>query len=292
MRRGSYKPMKKLILLFLLLGSLTASAQYYAMFRDRWNVVGYGGYFLNQQNTNENGKYGGLYADYYFLKTLSGFNLGLSGNMTWLGFEQNLSKYQGKGVEVGGRIVAGYFDEFLSYTHQAFFGVSAGIKYSRDNGESTLGGVYSMEQTDWLFSGGLDIDFLKAWGKHENLFPRSQLIVDFQIPLQSGRGALWDGKPIVSEVWGKGYYELLFKQTIVSWPWSASLKCDFKVAGLYHHERHGNLDSYGGGIEVSLHRKYKDDFFSVGLSGRYNGPHCGNTITFTFSAKLNIGPLI
>ena len=283
--------MKKLILFVVLLcGSLAASAQYYAMFKDRWNIVGYGGYFFNQQNINENGKYGGVYADYYFLKTLTGFNLGISANATWLGFTQNLSKYDGKGVEVGSRIVAGYFSEYFSYTHQAFFGVSAGIKYGRDEGESTLGGKFNMMQEDWSFFGSLDADFLKAWGKHENLFPRSQLILNFQAPFRSNREALWDEKPIVSEIWGKGYYEVIFKQTIVSWPWSNSFNCDFKLTGLYHHERHGTFDSFGGGIEVALHKKYKDDFITISLSDRYNGYSTGNTITW--AAMFNLGPLI
>lgn len=283
--------MKKTILLSVLLwSSLAVSAQYYEMFKDRWNVVGYGGYFMKQQNTNENGKYGGIYADYYFLKTLSGFSLGISGNATWMGFTQNLSKYEGKGVEVGSRVVFGYFDQYLSYTHQAFFGLSAGIKYSHDEGTGKVGGIYYMSQEDYLFYGSLDIDLLKAWGKHENLLPRTQLIINFQTPFRSDRAALWNDKPIVSEIWGKGYYEALLKQSIVSWPWSSDLKCDFKVTGLYHHERHGAFDSFGGGIEVSLHRQYKDDFLTVGLSDRYNGKNGGNTITF--SATLNIAPMI
>jgi len=271
-------------------------------FKDKINVSLFGGYFAERQNTNNNGNYYGVYADYLILKTWNGWSLGPYIISNRSEFVRNMIPYESRSLEIGGGMTLGYYSEFFTASHQMFTGLSLGYKHIDENGESLVTGGpkkghYVGEQTDHLLTSSLNANLLKDNSvMRPDLLPRTQLIVNFQIPLQAEKRAYWNEEMIPDstyQAWDKTFFDIFVKQSLVNWPWGNKVYCSPKAIAYYSYSYGAAANSrnfYAIGQEISWHKPGKDDFLSINLLYKFNGiPKKQN---FVLGFSLNFGSLI
>ncbi len=270
-------------------------------FRNRMNVSLFGGYFAEQQNANNNGNYYGAYLDYQALKTWDGWSLGPYLIYNRSGFEKNLIPYSANSTEMGGGLTLGYYSEYFTSSYAMFTGLNLGYKHCEESGESLVlhgpkKGHYLGKQTDHMLTGSINSNLLKTWGRWPKLFPRTQLILGFQIPLRSEKKAYWNETLIPDSTykpWNKTFYDAFLKQSIADWAWGKDLYCSPKLVAYYSYSGGnsvGDRSLYAIGAEISWHKPGKDDWLALNLLYKFNDDPLKRS--FAFGASFNIGTLI
>lgn len=260
--------MKKLLFLTLFfVQALFAMGQ----FQDNVNISLFTGGYLAPQNANNNGHWYGIYAEYMPIKTTNGLNIGFCAVASRSTFQSNdtLMAFEGTSNDFGIGIAAGKYFETFSFRYASYFGFNAMIKSSLDNGESqAIGfdgrlGKYNAQQNDLMFAAGLNFNLLKNFGMNENLFPRTQLRLALQEPLNSGKSAYWNDLP-VSEVllWNKAAYSAEFKQSIFQ-AGQFDLMFEPKLYLGYYHYKGDGSNWLAAGPELALKIRGWDDFLSL-----------------------------
>lgn len=289
--------MKKIVPI-LLCGFMTLSV--FGQFRDdRVNISLFTGGYFAEQNANNRGYWYGIYAEYMPIKTTGGFNLGFAGVASQVGFKSNdtLNYYEGSSTDFGFGLAGGKYSEFFTNTYSSYLGFNLMVKASQDIGEGySVGedgklGKYSMQQKDVLLTGEINLNLLKTFGYRKNLFPRTQLRLTFQEPLNSGKSSFWNDRPIrESSLWNKAAYSAELKQSITQIG-RFDLLLEPKIwLGYYHYKGDGS-NWMAIGPELALKKRGWDDFLSLYFLvkkqvGEYD-PHYNST-QFVFG--LNFMP--
>jgi hypothetical protein len=273
--------MRKIILLIALaLVGTMAFGQYY---HER-NIVAFGGYLFEPSNSQNNGHYYGLYADWQLFRRSTilrdlgdGWMAESSDGSVWTvgpyvvvnrsAFYQSLNRYSGKILEAGGGMIVGYYKGEFTNRHSLFIGSSLGAKYAWDNGEGRLSGLYEGRQRDLLLAVNLNINLLKSQA-NDRLLPRTQVVVTYQKPFSkfSSKFAAWNDSEIPGQiVWDKTYLEIVVRQSIydISLSKYDDLFLSPKLIGLYSYSTGNKEKCVGLGGEVSLHRPGRDDYFTL-----------------------------
>jgi hypothetical protein len=221
------------------------------------------GVIAEQQNINNWGDYVGIYVDGAIIVSYDGkWRGGLFATTDWSKFEGYSTYDQNKRFEVASGVNVGFYDEDFSIKHQLFIGLNLGIKYSHDNdGRITPDGTYSGQQTDYSLVGNINLNLLKAFNL--TVFPRTQLVFSWQATLNSQKKSFWNNEELLNAPpWDKSYWELVFKESIVSAK-LGSVRLDFKAVAGYDHYAKGDPDGYIIGGEISIHKDGRDDFLSI-----------------------------
>jgi len=238
-------------------------------FQEKVNVAFFTGGFVRQQNTNNNGYWYGIYTDYVPLKSPNGWAGGIFGLVSIYRFQDNDLEniYQGHGREIAGGLSFGKYSEYFSLRHSAFLGCNLGIRQSWDygNGQNAYG-KSEVLQKDLMFSVNLNFNLLKNNGMHPRIFPRTQIMINYQRPIESSASATWNSKPVEDQgVWQKGFQEIIIKESIcdIGINRGRDLFLEPKVLVSYRYEN-GNKNSYlVTGQEISLRKEGRDDFLAI-----------------------------
>jgi len=272
-----------LIFIFLLVPWSTKG-----QFKHDVNVSFFTGGVVSQKNTNNQGGWYGVYADWMPIKGITGFNFGLAFVASSVDFKSNdlKNKYNGSSTDFGLGLTFGKYNEFFSPNFASYFGANVLIKRSKDVGigQSIIGnqlGNYKMSQEDWLLSTEVNFNLLKTFGWRERLFPRSQIRLAAQFPLKSKRDSYWNNKPILnSALWNKAAYSAELKQSIIRSD-GLNQAIEAKLFSGYYYYRGNKSHWLAIGPEFSLKKEGSDDFLVVYFLvkqqvGHYD-PHLSST---------------
>ncbi len=260
--------MKKLIFLLLALAIAFGS---FGQFRDNVNISFFAGGYVAEKNANNNGGWYGMYAEYMPIKTPDGLNIGFCAVASQVSFktESKTSIYKGSSTDFGAGLAAGKYVEVLTQSHSGYFGLNLMLKKSQDMGEgqavgtNNVVGYYDAKQKDLMLSGELNLNFLKTFGFRENLFPRTQLRLTAQRPLNSEKTSFWNNSPIKESVmWNKSAYGVELKQSIVQIGRMNTL-LETKVYSGYYHYQGDKSNWIAVGPELALKKRGWDDFLSI-----------------------------
>jgi len=242
--------------LWLMLSAvMSLSAQ---TFKERVNVSLFSGW---EQNNISDSRYYGLYSSWFAYKgdrwMIGPYVVGaLSGNDSRTG-------YNGNAWEVGLGLSSGwYFHHFFNDKGYAtWIGISGGLKYAADKGElSQISGSYRGNQKDWLGCFGADFSLWKknalAW------WPRVHAQFTVQSPLSEKKEAYWNNLPIADPAWDKGYLASLLKVSLLNIAWGQTYASP-KIIAAHSFSQGDKQSNLGLGAELSLHKPFRDDFFSV-----------------------------
>lgn len=239
------------------------------------NVVGYAGSWWLYRNLKNNGSWNGIYIDTRLSearKPRGIWSLGVYGIASWSRFESNLTRYSSHTEEYGAGIVIGYYTERFSVRRPMFLGTSLGFKYSSDIGESKLkSGTYRGVQNDLILSLGFNFNIVKTPVPGDNMWPRTQVQISLEKPLNTSRTTSWNGQQFESDKWDRAYIDGTIRQSIINYYYSVKLVITPKIIGGYSHSFGDNKDNYSIGAEVALHKPMEDDYLSVYWMFKGNG---------------------
>jgi|GEM_PF-1144122 len=282
--------MKKIIFIIALAfaGTIAHGQNYY---HER-NVVAFGGYMIGPSNSQNNGHYYGLYADWQLFRRSTilrdlgdGWKVESSSGSIWTigpyvvinrsAFYESQSQYSGKILEAGGGVIVGYYKGEFTNKHSLFIGSSLGARYNWDNGTGALEGVYEGRQRDLLLAANLNINLLKS-APSGRLLPRTQVVITYQKPISkfSSKFATWNNNEIPEQtVWDKTYLEVIARQSILDITLGKynDMFLSPKLIGLYSYSVGNNEQCFGLGGEVSLHRPGRDDYFTLFSLYKHSG---------------------
>lgn len=248
-------------------------------FKEKLNLGTYGGYHLQQQNTNNNGYWYGTYLDYLLIKSANGWSAGPYLFASNSGFNQNLSRYQADICEYGGGISFGYYQEAPYASKSLFLGFNIGLRQSNDHGESlgkTTG--YEATQNDLMLSGGINLNLLKSPYLLSPWWPRTQILMSFLIPLRSNKESFWNKKELSNVIWDKTYFESQIKQSFARYSVSENWHLSPKLIAFYSFSAGDKGNYYGLGAELSVYKSGKDDLASIYYLVKANSRFDVNTI--------------
>lgn len=260
---------KTLILSCLLLFVFTykASGQY-EDFQERSNLVVFSG-LVDRLESDQLGWYYGVYVDYLIYKSLdSRWSFGPYGLISRSDYHYDNQSALHRALQYGGGISLGYYEPNFSFKHQSFIGFSLGLSTVKEKQEVFHDdGLFEAWQKDMFLNGNINFNLLKVCGINPNLFPRSQIQLRWNTPLESTRTAYWNSKPITTSIWDKGYLEVIAKQNLYQslLSWKGSTLYSPKLVGFYSHSNGDDREFYGLGLEISLFKEYRDDFLSLGF---------------------------
>lgn len=297
---------KLLILIFSVLGIISitvklASAQSFEdSFREKSNIVFFGGLVFHQDSEDIGNYYGG-YLDYQGFKSANGkwtlgpyVNFSRSNSIRFSGLDESRSR----AYAYGGGLSAGFYEANFSLRHQLFTGLALGI--SRESEEEIVKmekGRYIGVQKDWLLNASLNLNLLKVFGLQPDLLPRSQMQLRLKMPLLSEKQAVWEdarGREKIDQslAWDKTYFEAIAKQNIYQAPlnWRQEFWYTPKVLAFYSFSAGDARSFYGLGLELACYREFRDDFLSVGALYKVSRKFTDNY--FIVSLNLNLSSLM
>jgi len=282
-------------LAIILVGEMVCAQDY---FRDRTNVVLFGGYNADQQNTNNNGNYEGVYADWLAYKSAwSGWSAGPYLSADQSAFTLNMLQYNSKTKELGGGGEVGYYSPNFSSNNQMFTGVSLGLKYNAEDGESLIRhgpskGHYVGKQQDVMLTSAINFNLLKSeWALRPNLFTRLQIIAMGQFPISSTKKSYWNDSLQTAQPWDKTYGQVMIKENIVKLRLSDKVFGSPKVIGYYAYSRgDSQRNAYGFGLEIAVFKLYKEDFAYI--NGIYEIKPAGQSNVFLWGINFNLSSLL
>jgi len=222
------------------------------------DIVVFGGMSAQRLNLNTYSYFYGTYLDYIPWKSTRGYGAGLFLTANQSRYVQNLQRFSGSGLQLAGGISLGRYITGISHNGNIFIGINIGLMYSRSKGRN-LSDDFHNQQDSWLLLSSLNFNFLrttKSW-------PRSQLLLTAEPQLKALELSWWEGQSRSGSVWNMGYYQALFKQSIRDIALKRSWMLSPKFIGSYDYSVGNSQGTPGIGGEISLHRKYKDDFLSV-----------------------------
>jgi hypothetical protein len=299
-------------LALFLIGEMVYGGNNY--YRNRTNVVLYGGYNANQLNINENSNYQNIYADYLaFMESWSGWAFGPYVTMGRSNFVLNMSQYTSASWETSLGGVTDYYNPNFSDVYQMFGRANLGVKYAYEDAGSLIlhgskKGYYAMRQNDWMITPVLNLNVIKnPWAVRPNFLCRSQILFSGQFPFYANKKSYWNSDlPSVwtdsiasawrsdslapTKSWSKAYLQVIAKETV--WRFSMSeTYCNLKVLGGYFYS-HGDMQkhSFGFGTEISLSKIHRDDFMS--LNAMYKIVPGPTSNIFVWGASFNLGSLL
>ncbi len=268
--------MKKIIFLLLVAASLAppgmAPAQTPMSLGKDANLSLFSGYYAKRQNTNENGNWLGVYADIpVFHSKNEKWNTGIWSLYNVSVWTDNLGPYTSHSKEFALGANGGIYDEYFSYVHTFYGGLAVGYENVQEIGRVNKKKYSSKSrQADDLLTGSINLNLMKYSGFRPSLFPRTQLVFNGQISLNSKKTLSENELPFKSvKTWNKGFYEATLKQSVVDIP-VAVLFLQPKVGAQYSHYLKGNPDEYAYSFEISIHKAYTDDFFSVSVMQKFS----------------------
>lgn len=206
--------MKKIIFLsFFILLACVIKAQ------KNTNVSLFTGAIVSVKNTNNNGHWYGVYADYMPIKTPQGMNFGISFLGAQSSFQSNdeVSIYEGKTTQFGLGLNLGKYWEFFSLKNSAYLGGNLSFIKSFDEGRGqNFSGIYQMEQNDLMLSSEINFTLIKQYGYSQKWFNKSIFRIRLQKPMESEKKDSWNGEAIPeSMIWNKSASMLEIKQSIL-----------------------------------------------------------------------------
>ncbi len=274
-----------MLLLFLAVIPLLGQGEGRA-FQEKINLSIFGGIWSKQTNTNNNGWNIGAYADYLPYKSSNGrWTGGIYSVYNHSNFKDNLSKYDAKIEEYGLGLTGGYYYEGFSTRKFLFLGFSLGWKHAQDKGSSqNRWGKYEATDEVELITSNINFNLISRF---DVLLPRTQILISLQAPLSSNKKAYWEGKEITSESWDRTYGEVLLKQSIINLGLNTNLYLSPKLIAAFAYSKGDNSRSYSIGVDLSLHKQYKDDFLSVYCLYKIGKDVDANSIFF----GLNFSPM-
>lgn len=229
------------------------------------NVIGYAGYWGLYKNLNNYGTWYGLYADIRLLESPK-FNkeiwsVGTYASAARSGFEANLTKYSSRSQEYSAGIVVGCY----SWRPRVpiYLGFNLGIKYSIDRGNSSWGGNFEAEQSDWLWVAGVNFNIIRLTSGKDQWWPRTQLQITYERPFKTEKLTIWNNQVTGNQFWNRTYLEVMARQSVWNYFLSVRHVITPKILVQYTHADGDGKDNYGIGVEVSLHKPYKDDSISL-----------------------------
>lgn len=254
------------------------------------NLSLFSGYFAKKQNTNNNGYWSGLYGDLPLIKSAdNAWNIGLYGLYVRSAWQDNMTQYSSTSDAFALGINTGYYNEFLSYTHSLYLGLSLGYKHVQEIGQvDKIDYLSESIQRNHLLTGSINFNLIKYSGYHENLLPRLQLIVNVEKSLKALKVLSENNNPNIKvPAWNQNYYEIMLKESIYDLPlnYSGTVFLQPKVGGMYSHYTTGNPDAYSLILEISLHREYQDDFLSLSVMQKWN-PNSGEYLFAMINLNL------
>lgn len=248
-----------------------------APMKDPLNISLFTGTSIAQKNTNNQGYWYGLYTDYMLVETPRLWYFGLAALAVNSQFKNNdlTSSYEGTAYALGGGIAFGKYSYFVLPKHDSYTGANVLIKREQDIGEglSVSGnsvGRYSMNQSDLILSGELNISLLKIpKGEKDTsrynpkLFPKTQLRLIFQESLGTEKTSFWNDNPIAeSLVWNKAAYTGEIRQSLYRLG-NYNLSVEPKIITSYSYYKGNQSHWLTGGMEIGIRREWKEDFFSL-----------------------------
>ena len=289
--------MKQKIVFFICLFFALSAKEAKSQFRDNLNLSVFAGGYAAQQNTNNHGDWYGTYLEYMPIKA-DGWNLGFCAVASRVEFKSNtkLARYDGSELDFAGGLAGGKYVEYLNMTHSAYFGANIMYKHAADRGVGLSGngqtlGRYESRQNDNLLSAELNLNFLKSFGVRENLFPRTQLRLTYQLPLSASKEATWNGKPISGlKSWQKDAYSAELKQSLYQIGRFNTL-VEPKLIGGYYYYYGDRSEWIAAGAEIALKKRGWDDFFTVyALFKKQTGNFTPNLNSEQFVLGINFMP--
>ena len=286
--------MKKFVILsFLFLGFIYSSS---GQFKEEVNVSLFAGGYFAQQNTNNQGGWYGIYAEYLPFKTSDHVSFGFSFLYSKSRFENNTQtyRYEGSSSQIGAGITVGKYWDFFSLRHSAFLGTNIMLKKTEDQGrgDGHNGSVYEMTQEDYIVSFDLNFNLLKTYGYSHNIFPRTQFKLGWQKPLAFYKEDYWNGDEIPeSVIWDKAGFSSEIKLSLIEAGLFENLR-QYKVFLGYQYFRGDRSHWLITGPEMSFLKMEKDDWLSINLFvkqriGNFepslNDTHFGVNLVFTFT---------
>ena len=310
--------MGKKIIFLAFLASLLAGEMVYAgndYYRNKTNIVLYGGYNANQLNINENSNYENIYADYLvYMPNWFGLSAGPYATIGRSNFVLNLQQYNSASWEASVGGVADYYWPNFSDIYQMFGRASLGVEYTAENAGSLIKhgakkGFYAMKQHDWMFTPAINLNLIKnPWAQRPNFLCRTQILASGQFPFYASKKAYWNSNlpPVWSDslgsawrndslsttkTWNKTYLQVLTKETVWRFPLFPETYCNLKaVGGYFFAAGDAQKNSCGFGTEITLSKVHRDDFLT--FSAIYKIVPGVTSNVFVWGISFNLGSLL
>lgn len=255
--------MRKIILIImsiLFIGSVYGQVTNRFVFVNNYNIVGYGGGWFNRMNTNEQGFYGGMFAN--ISHQVSNASYGVFFNYTRSGYENNLTRYSAAQNEIGAGFTYGIYKRYIFKSYSLYSEVSLGADYSREKGENhSIKGKYLSETTNSRLTLGVNANIFQDDIGRLTWLNRSQLEISLKERVYSKKEATWEAVATNDPPWDNSSLLVTAKQNILSW--SAGSKNFYLSPKLmlgYEHQYGDSKDFYSIGLGVGLHKKSQDDW--------------------------------
>lgn len=258
-------------MLILSMGSLAQGQdKSKSSFTNSYSIAAFGGGWLAQKNTNNNGHYEGLYFNLLFRPNSGASSYGIYGLYSRSGWQDNLSRYSSKTNEYSLGLIYGIYRSRVIGSYGMYSEINFGGDYLIDRGEyKSQRGNYYGEQTSRLLTFGANTNFFK----NENVslatwFTRSQLEFNWHKSVYSQKEATWNKTPIhrlIDSPWDNSFIRVVARQNILSWPGSKNLYFSPKLMLGYEHQYGDGQNSFSLGIGAGLHQRNQDDWLKIGL---------------------------
>ena len=165
--------------------------------------------------------------------------------------------------------------------------LSLGADYSKDNGENhSIRGKYRKEATDSRLNLNLNANLFKddmmtriTW------FNRMQVEAIFKKNIYSKEQKSWDGIPVDGPLWNNGYFDFIFRQSVLSLPGGKNFYISPKMTLGYEHQYGDSKDFLSLGVGLGFHQRNQDDWLK--LEGSYKKDLGTNRGLFVLSLSLN-----
>lgn len=279
--------MKKLKLTLLmvtmsfLLGSQLKAQTPPKPFYSRSNLVAFTG--LVTGDKGHKGHYYGLYGDI----TLNSDPYFMNG--IFFQASRSLGKkdaYSNGNYEFGGGYFLGLYRPDLFKNYQFFYSSTIGLLVQKDKQED---GHYESQQEDLFLKLDLNFNFMKR-NEFSQWFPRSQLEIRYKNSIKSSKEASWKNELSSAETWNKDYVESVFKQSIFKKRLKDDVYLSPKVVAFHSYSWGDKSSYYGIGLEMSLFKRFRDDFLSLQILYKGNDKFARDY--FSVGLNLNISNLL
>lgn len=248
--------MKKILIIFILLCPLINYGQTVSLFS---------GLVVARQNNNNLGYWYGVYGEIPIYKGLNYNNLSLIALASQSSYKSNdqLSTYKGESIDLGLGLAYGKWFEFFSSTHSSYLSFSSMLKSSFDKGEGrSFTGLYESQQNDYILQLGANWSLIKSYGFNEKLLPKTELRLQYQIPISSNKEDYWNEFQGLNPIaWSK---EAQLAQLKQSW-FKVGLMTEvhFKTVHEYSYYKGDKSSWLGNGVELSVNKWQKNDFLQL-----------------------------
>lgn len=280
-------------------GQGTKSARPLVEYRGTTMVSVFAGGHVAQKNVNNRGNWYGIYLEHLPLQLLISeykhLNLGLTALAAKSLYEGNDQEHKNSNTDYsfGFGIGGGFYNYRFSKNSAIYIGANSLIKRGQEiiNGRtSESAGRYLADGQYIVWSSELNINVMKTYESGLRNWPRTQLRLVYQKPIQNKRDAFWDAVPLSeSAVWDKTVYMSELKASF--YRYGKRVILEPKVITGYHFYEGDNSQWIIAGLELALRKFNWDDFLSVSFSlKRQVGDYTPNLNETQFLLGINFMP--